>query len=95
MRFQACKASTRSWRPYQCVVHQPIGGKLIALVDRHALPAIYHLRELVDDGGLMSYGASDTDAQRRDGRCVGCILMREKPSDFPESFLVRADELIE
>jgi putative ABC transport system substrate-binding protein len=57
--------------------------KLVALADLHALPASYHLREFVEEGGLMSYGASDREAFRRGGLYVGRILKGEKPGEMP------------
>jgi putative ABC transport system substrate-binding protein len=58
--------------------------QLAALATRQGLPAISTIREFVVVGGLMSYGASDSDAYRRAGsHYVPRILKGAKPSDLP------------
>ena len=58
-------------------------SKIVALVEHHALPAIYYARDYSDAGGLISYGASFTGLYRQGGLYVGRILKGAKPADLP------------
>jgi ABC-type uncharacterized transport system substrate-binding protein len=53
------------------------------LVVKNRLPAIYYNSTIVDNGGLMSYGASITDLDRRAATYVDKILKGAKPADLP------------
>ena len=57
--------------------------KLAVLAARHAVPAIYSDREQAEVGGLISYGASRSDAYRQAGRYVGQILKGESAGSLP------------
>ena len=73
-------------------------GALLVLADRlflhhrthimdfaaqHRLPGVHAYRELVEAGGLMSYGPSYADMHRRAATYVDKILKGAKPADLP------------
>jgi putative ABC transport system substrate-binding protein len=56
---------------------------IVALADRHRLPAIYPYRYFVAIGGLASYGIDNLDLYRRAAFYVDRILKGAKPGDLP------------
>jgi putative tryptophan/tyrosine transport system substrate-binding protein len=60
--------------------HRP---EIAELAIKGRLPAIYPRLEFVEDGGLMSYGASFTDMDQRAATYVDKILKGRKPADLP------------
>jgi putative tryptophan/tyrosine transport system substrate-binding protein len=82
---------------FESFVREPPDAVFVAisasLVDRrvqfalqtmlHKLPATYPVREFVEVGGLMSFGASLREAIRLTGNYAGRILKGAKPADMP------------
>ncbi len=60
--------------------HRP---QLVELAVRNRLPAMYARRESVEDGGLVFYGVSLLDLDRRAAAYVDKILKGAKPGDLP------------
>jgi putative tryptophan/tyrosine transport system substrate-binding protein len=53
------------------------------LTAKSRLPAIYHQASFITDGGLMSYGADDTEHYRRAAVYMDKILKGAKPAGLP------------
>ena len=57
--------------------------RLAELAVQHRLPTMWYRRELVEAGGLMSYGTNFSDMYRRAATYVDKILKGAKPADLP------------
>jgi putative ABC transport system substrate-binding protein len=102
------------------VVQASLPAQTIAdLALKYRLPVATSLRQFVEAGGLISYGASESDLWRRSAIFVHKILQGSRPADLPveqavkfelvvnlttaralglaipQTFLLRADELID
>src|SRR5216683_5720603 len=82
---------------FQAVASQQDGALIVApdalflthriqiadLATRHKIATMYELRDFVEAGGLISYGATSLDLYRQGGALTGQILMGKKPADLP------------
>lgn len=68
--------------------------RIVNLAAKYRLPAEYPLREFVDAGGLMSYGANIAELYRRIATYVDRILKGAKPGDLPVELATRFDLVI-
>jgi putative ABC transport system substrate-binding protein len=58
-------------------------AQLATLTIRHAIVAVFHTREFVTAGGLLSYGGSTAESHRQAGIYAGRVLKGDKPADLP------------
>jgi putative ABC transport system substrate-binding protein len=68
--------------------------RLAALASQYRIPAIYHFRAGVENGGLMSYGGRQADEWRVAGEYTARILKGERPGDLPVQRATRVDFVI-
>jgi len=57
--------------------------RIVDLATEHRLPSIAQAREFAELGGLMAYGASIADLQRRSATYVDKILKGASPAELP------------
>jgi putative ABC transport system substrate-binding protein len=65
-----------------------------ALSLRHAVPTIFLYRKFVAAGGLMSYGADETETFRLVGNYAGKILKGANPGDLPVQRATKVELII-
>ena len=64
-------------------VHNRDRKQLLALVARHRLPAIWEWRYIAEEGGLMSYGASEAALVQRVAVYIDKLLKGANPAELP------------
>jgi putative ABC transport system substrate-binding protein len=57
--------------------------QIVSFAQRHALPAMYWVRQFAVAGGLLSYGPSISWMYRQAGEYVGQILKGANPAEMP------------
>ena len=68
--------------------------KIVSFANERRLPAVYALREFVDNGGLLSYGASIYDLWRRSAEHIERILKGADPATIPIEQPVKFDTVV-
>ena len=84
---RAFAEATRAHVGALAIMPDPLfAGNLRQIADlalKSHMPAVFHLREFVDFGGLIAYGPDRTDMFRRAAAYVDKILKGAKPGDLP------------
>jgi putative ABC transport system substrate-binding protein len=62
------------------IVHR---ARIVEFAAKSRLPAMYGMRDFVEAGGLISYGANYNEPSRRAATYVDKILKGAKPADLP------------
>src|SRR5437773_687425 len=62
------------------LVHRDL---IVQSTAQHRIPAIYSYRQLIKEGGLMSYGPETSDIFRRSASYVDRILKGANPAELP------------
>jgi putative ABC transport system substrate-binding protein len=90
--FEALRADALVIGPY--LFFRSHMEQLGALSLRHAVPAIFTYRPFVAAGGLMSYGANETESYRLVGIYTGKILKGANPGDLPVQRATKVELII-
>jgi putative ABC transport system substrate-binding protein len=75
-------------------IQQAQRDTIIALAERHRLPAVYPFRRFATDGGLISFGADQAEPYRLAARYVDRILKGEKAADLPVQAPVKYETVV-
>jgi putative ABC transport system substrate-binding protein len=69
-------------------------ARVVGFAAKNRLPAIYHRKGLVTEGGLMAYGVDGAAVNRRAAYYVDRILKGTKPADLPVEQPMRFDFVV-
>ena len=69
-------------------------GQFVTLTARDKIPAAYGVRDVVEAGGLMSYGTDLADMFQQVGVYTGRVLKGAKPADLPVIQLTKFEFVI-
>ena len=69
-------------------------GRIVQAAAQHRIPAIYAYRQIVKEGGLISYGPETADIFRRSASYVNRILKGAKPADLPAQTPVKYELVV-
>jgi putative ABC transport system substrate-binding protein len=86
--FDPAFRAIAAWRPGALVmladrVFLHSRARIVEFTERSHLPAVYAYSELVEAGGLMSFGPSYPGMHRRAAYYVDRILKGTRPADLP------------